>query len=196
MKLKDLVESAGHKETFDKWYADNRFEGMPAQLKYQNGRIVKYDILKSSGSSYKLNGFTKAEHLSGPKRKFEGPQGIPPTAWSVSRMVFENYEFEDYEDVPDVQVVLFKDCVFKSFKGIEKKRQLVNISFGGHDPKDVLECGVLRIIKSQAQVCMGINNQTEMSKLCHIISDNLKDKDTVEAQSQLIDAGFEEYAKL
>lgn len=196
MKLKDLVESTGHKETFDKWYAENRFEGMPAELKYQNGRIVKYDILKSSGSSYKLNGFTKSEHISGPKRVFKGPEGISPESWNVSRLVFENYEFKDFEEVPDVQVVLFKECVFKSLKGIEKKHNLVNISFGGADPKYILECGVLRIFKSTAEVCMSINAKSKMADLCRIITEHLKHKDTVEAQSDLIDAGFEEYAKL
>lgn len=199
MKLKDLTEAkSNRKQEFDEWYKNNRFTGKTKELQYTNSKITIADPLKVKSSLFKLNGHTTGEQLSGPRPVFKVPEFIKDDDWTMDYIMFENYTFDNFEDLPNVKKLAFRDCTFKSLKGIENKSILRVIQFGAKDPEDMFDCGVLRLLKApDLQNCTSLSGgDPKMGKLCSIIDDHFQHRDMVEAQSDLIDAGLEEFAKL
>jgi len=124
---------------------------------------------------------------------------FPSDSWNLPAggcVEMELMSFDDFSTVPNVNHLDFHTCQIESLKGIEKLNMLDSITFRISGPSEhIKKPGLLRLLKCDLR-----NVSVEQawgSKLNTLLNELLKEKsDMVEAQSRLIDEGFEEFAKL
>lgn len=191
MKFKTFLEaSTKTKEQveFSKWEADQREpEDQPVAYYSKDGE------LECLIAHTKTVDFMGRESV---KDRWNPPAFIKPTDWGEFYSVaLWDYTIDDIGRAPNVTNSLgFHGCIIKSFRNVEKLGKIRRMYFTG---STTVEGGWLRLLK--------MYNLNEIHTAEHVLDDKAVDiinkhlssgKNIVECQADLIDAGFEEIAKL
>lgn len=117
-------------------------------------------------------------------------------------MVPRQFRVEGWSDFPEsLHRLVFHGTIVSSLKGIERLQSLEELILNGavRRPFQLEELGVLRLLKLPKLKMLGVSYDGEYKRqhdALSIVKKHLELKDIVACQSELIDAGLEEYAKL
>jgi len=106
---------------------------------------------------------------------------------------------DDWSVIPNVPKLNLGGVVIKTFKGIEKRDKIKILELmdgGGYDLK--VECGLLSLLKFRGEIEFDSGNHDRLQDALSIVvkEQSKPEPDIIECQSALIDAGFDEWAKL
>ena len=107
------------------------------------------------------------------------------------------HDFSNFPKIIKTDLVIGENCTFTSLKGIDKHISEVQgrIYFNANKIKSNV-LGLLRI-KGVTEISTSADYRKQHGwKLEEILNDHLRKGDIMDCQDELIDAGFEEYAKL
>lgn len=123
----------------------------------------------------------------------------------VDKVVIESIKsaiiiIPDFNEIPNakVEIELWGAIVIKSFQGIEKN----TITSFMLSEQTVVKCGLLRLLKMPNLKFVPYfgkdakGETTELGKAMAIIRKHMKEKNIPECQQELIEEGFQQYAKL
>lgn len=199
MKIRDLLESPF---PLSDWVESNNIEVRD-----------KHSAVISSSMDW-IDGKQLAANVA--SVRFEPKKASQPFEWPLENKQHKlnglelgnsfssfGYVIENFVDFPNAIYLLIngKSTTIKSFKGIEHLSNLHTLKIS--DVIDI-DCGVLRILKSQA-LALNILNVTaraterakEYNKLSDIMNKHLfGDRNVAECQQELIEEGLQEFAKL
>jgi len=139
-----------------------------------------------------------------PGKKIEFPSMFPAPQKLLGITLKTDHVLDGLETFPDANMITIQyanNLIVKSLAGIEKLKSLSGFSLGASH-RVSLSCGVLRFAKCPKLDIVSIDSfdddeSVKYEKLCQVIDDSFKaGHSIVDLQSALIDAGFEEYAKL
>lgn len=197
MKFKEfLKESAVSKDAFAAWkkQLEINLAGHPGKVIAEDGKIL------IDGSGDKLSIFSVTD--SGKNSKWSSP--FSSSDWdSATKVVkFVRIDFPNFQNLPDVEALHFERCTIDSIKGIEQLHKLEALDFVVMDgPQKPF--GVLRFLKLPNLNEISIRDTgwfktpEAEADFEHIIQTQLNgDRDIIACQTELIDAGFEEWAEL
>lgn len=117
-------------------------------------------------------------------------------------MVPHPFRVEGWSDFPEsLKALVFHGTIVSSLKGIERLQNLEELTLNGavRRPFHLEEHGVLRLLKLPKLRTLGVSYDGEHKRqhdALSIVKKHLELKDIVACQSELLDAGLEEYAKL
>jgi len=122
--------------------------------------------------------------------------------WNVDMVNLEVYDIKNFGMMPNVPRLVLANCVIESFKGGSHLTKLKRLSINDYSKRQK-PIGVLSLLKLPALIDVDFTNGTfgleddELRRFNNLIDELIRNKaDIIEAQSTLIDAGFEEFAKL
>jgi len=127
---------------------------------------------------------------------------IPPDAWQYREFEYVHFHSGNFDInfvPPCKNLMVTSGCTVKNLRVRNdiSTDALEFVSFNHLEP-NAFQCGLLGLLKWPAlKEVRGISIPTkEMREALKIVQKHLKDRDTLECQNELIDAGFEEWAKL
>lgn len=196
MKFKEFLNETASEAEVQKYLKDFRIESLKATVgkskdaeaieKVANGESNDLEI-----GARNLNG--KGPVFSWPFAK--SPKPLDQLSIGMGTGAGAIITIENCEEFMDTDFLnLHRQVIIKSLKGIENLHSLDHIGF--FMEKKNLQCGLLRLFKCPNLTSI-IFSGSAYYGLEDVMMELLKgDKDIIECQDALINAGFEEYAKL
>lgn len=197
MKLRQLFEQSMEekRELFSEWQYDN-VPNNHLGLSYEG----EVDLITHSKSFVELVLRPRTDGTD-----FDPPEFLKPDDWALfSSVRAEKYTVNDFSQIPNVKIVTLIDCDIKSLKGIEKLTKLESIIFQSVDLSNKLKCPLLRLFKIPKIKNVYFLEHALPEKLVDVMYKFLPNgRGAVQAvgslpecQQEMIEAGFQEYAKL
>jgi len=160
-----------------------------ANIIYEGGKLkpAASNIVRMDVGSYNVDN----------KKDFDG---FPCEIEGFDRIDFSNLQFESLKQVPNVKhALIFFGCTFKSFKGAENLSStsfcVINKDFKVNQEP----IGVLPFVKSKIEdidLTDIVDDMDVGQKLTSALNEFCEKHDIIDCQTDLIDAGLEEWAKL
>lgn len=121
---------------------------------------------------------------------------VPGEAWkNLSSMSIENATFDELYNLPNVEHLGFIRCTFNTLQ-FDKEDDLSGIEYLNFN-NCKFNCGLLGLLKSNLKLKAINRGYDKVGKALDIVVKHMKgNRDLAECAEELIDAGFEEYAKL
>lgn len=196
MKFKEfLTEGAVSKEAFAAWKKKLNI----SLVSYQRYLIVENGKIMVDGASDTANIFSQ---ILAKRATWSSP--FKSTAWddAIKVVKFSRVDFPNFQNLPDVEALHFEHGVITSIKGIETLHKLEALDFVLMEaPQEPF--GVLRFLKVPNLKEVNFRDTgwfktpDAEADFEHIIQTHLSgDRDIIACQTELIDAGFEEWAEL
>ena len=194
MKFKQyLAEGQGTQKDWEEFRAAYSVRATKGDVEFDGKIKIKP---ASAVSSLKIAPFST---IGNKPKKLELP--FDPNQWDVASVIFNWAEVADLKNLPNVVTLHFSRSIVKSLKSGGHLTKLKYIAFeqtNTTEPIPMLQLFKLPILEMIAihPGSFGLDEKRSM-KLQHILTDTLRgDRDIVACQSELIDEGFEEFAKL
>jgi hypothetical protein len=197
MKLKDLlIEQITYDEIQD-WVKQAGKAGVEVTITGGKLTVNEHGLISTSGDLVQEIRLVFTGNSSLPI--FSSP--FAPSMWDkrqIDKVNFFRTTVNDFQNVPDCQVIAFWDCKVESLSGIEKLKGCRRLTLvrrvNNHKP-----IGLLRLLKMPSLTLVDfdrfIEDEQASLTMSHIINKHLKDKDIADCMDELIEAGFKEYAK-
>lgn len=147
--------------------------------------------LRSDIKKISINARQRNSELVWPFSKDVSPDLIVSMS---SEMTGNNILVNSFESFPHVNSLHLSNATIKSFDGIDTNPNLKQLWLNNV----YVWCGMLRLLKCKHlnMFWLGSTHDENLKKAHKIIEAHLQDKDIVECQTALMDAGLEDFAKL
>jgi len=204
MKFKEFLKEDHTEQDLGEWvmdyvtYLDATFtedyiEKSPT-YDFKHGEFWLLNKRGDAASTMTLN-FSGNEFIAPPLGKYKWPK--------IARMEITKADIAKWTDVPPSTELQLDNCHLPAFKGITALKEIERLDLEGVDDLLFESKGLLGILKlphlkefiwTRSSHSKGFK---PLHKALNIIQEHVDNgKNLVEAQSEMIDAGLEEYAKL
>jgi len=171
--------------------------------------VVRADQLFDNATKTLRDGFCElnitANKFYGNPRGFYWPFGEADiVSLNIMQNTNQRLALKSWDELPtSVRYVHLSGLHVETFKNVERLENMHSLYVEGHQHGTIITCGLLRLLKCPKLTrinCGSVNVERRLKDVLWIVETYLTEdgaeRDIIACQSELIEKGYEEYAKL